>query len=114
LGIEAAEHAVDTTAGKSRERSGQGFHQGQAIKVAIEAHATDAAIEQWNQRRAVEEVHGNKKHDLVCIVGADEIRIEVEGTMTAGDQVILAPNEVAHARNHPALSFLSEEAEYSK
>ena len=99
--IEAAEDAVDASAGKSRERSGQGFRQDQAIKVAIEAHAMDAAIEYWSQRGLVEDVHGNKSYDLVCIVGADEIRIEVKGTTTAGDEVILTPNEVAHARTYP-------------
>ena len=61
----------------------------------------DAAIEYWSQRGLVEDVHGNKSYDLVCIVGADEIRIEVKGTTTAGDEVILTPNEVAHARTYP-------------
>jgi hypothetical protein len=99
--IEAAEHAIDASAGKSRGRSGQGFRQDQAIKVAIEAHAMDAAIEYWSQRGVVEDVHGNRSYDLVCIVDGHEVHIEVKGTTTAGDDVILTPNEVAHARKYP-------------
>ena len=49
----------------------------------------------------VEDVHGNRSYDLLCIAGDDEIRIEVEGTTTAGDQVILTANEVEHACKFP-------------
>ena len=37
----------------------------------------------------VTDVHGNQSYDLRCIVGGEERHIEVKGTTTAGDEVIL-------------------------
>jgi hypothetical protein len=99
--VEAAEGAVGASAGKSRQQSGQGFRQDQAVKVAIEAHAMDAAIEYWTQQGEVADVHGNQSYDLMCVIGGQKKHIEVKGTTTAGDEVILTPNEVAHARKYP-------------
>jgi hypothetical protein len=101
--VDDAESRVADVAGKSRLRSGQGYQLDQAVKTAVEVYAMNAAIRYWSQHGEVEDVHGNESYDLRCTVAGQEKHIEVKGTTTIGDEVILTPNEVAHARTHPHL-----------
>ena len=57
----------------------------------------------------VEDVHGSESYDLICRRGDEVKHVEVKGTTTDGAEVILTPNEVRHAREHPhtALFVLS-------
>jgi hypothetical protein len=48
----------------------------------------------------VEDVHGREPYDLRCLKRGQELRIEVKGTSSAGSEIVLTPNEVAHARRY--------------
>ena len=108
---EQAEEAVNDAAGKiARQGRGQGFQLDQDVKVAVEALAMNMAVEFYSADWSVEDVHGAESYDLVCRCGLEVKHVEVKGTTTDGDEVILTPNEVRHAREHPwtALFVLSD------
>ena len=73
----------------------------QQAKVAIEVHTMNEAIAFYEASGwLVADVHGNRPYDLVCTNGDEELHVEVKGTTTDGAEVILTPNEVAHAREY--------------
>ena len=97
-------------AGKvARQGRGQGFQLDQEVKVAVEALAMNMATEFYGKAWTVEDVHGSESYDLICRRGDEVKHVEVKGTTTDGAEVILTPNEVRHAREHPrtALFVLS-------
>ena len=107
---EQAEDAVKDAAGKvARRGRGQGFQLDQQVKVTVEALAMNMATEFYNKAWVVEDVHGTESYDLICRRGDEVKHVEVKGTTTDGAEVILTPNEVRHAREHPhtALFILS-------
>ena len=67
------------------------------------------ATEFYGETWTVEDVHGRESFDLACRRGDEVKHVEVKGTTTDGAEVILTPNEVRHAREHPltALFVLS-------
>jgi hypothetical protein len=104
------EEAVAQAAGKTARRGrGQGFQVDQVVKVAVESCAMRAATEFYGEDWDVEDVHGNQSYDLICRRGGEVKHVEVKGTTADGTEVILTPNEVRHAREHPdaALFILS-------
>ena len=104
------EQAVAQAAGKTaRPGRGQGFQVDQVVKVAVESCAMRAATEFYGEDWDVEDVHGNQSYDLFCRRGGKVKHVEVKGTTADGTEVILTPNEVRHAREHPdaALFILS-------
>lgn len=96
--VEIAEDAVADAAGVHRSRRGQGFATDQQVKAALEARAMNHAYEYFSRSWIVEDVHSNSSFDLRCIRDGVEMHVEVKGTTTAGDDVLLTPNEVQHAR----------------
>jgi hypothetical protein len=107
---EQAMAAVIDAAGKlARPGGGQGFQLDVDVKVAVEAHAMNAATDFYREDWDVEDVHGTESYDLICRRHGEEKHVEVKGTTTDGTEVILTPNEVRHAREHPytALFILS-------
>jgi Domain of unknown function (DUF3883) len=97
-----AEEAVKDAAGKvARRGRGQGFQLDQEAKVAVEALAMNAATEFYSKTWDVEDVHGTKSYDLICRRGDEVKHVEVKGTTTDGQEVILTPNEVRHAQENP-------------
>lgn len=107
---EQAAEAVGDAAGKvARRGGGQGFQLDQEVKVAVEAHAMNAATEFYSRDWDVEDVHGTESYDLICRRSGEVKHVEVKGTTTDGTEVILTPNEVRHAREYPgtALFILS-------
>lgn len=46
----------------------------------------------------VEDVSAKRPYDLRCRRGPEHVDVEVKGTMSAGESVLLTPNEVEHAR----------------
>jgi hypothetical protein len=108
---EQAIEAVKDAAGKvARPGRGQGFQVDQDVKVAVEALAMNMATEFYSLEWDVEDVHGTESYDLICRRGGEVKHVEVKGTTTDGAEVILTPNEVRHAREHPrtALFVLSD------
>jgi Domain of unknown function (DUF3883) len=105
-----AADAVKDAAGKvGRPGRGQGFQVDQEAKAAIEALAMNMATKFYSSEWKVKDVHGAHSYDLVCRRGSEVKHVEVKGTTTDGAEVILTPNEVKHAKEHPhtALYVLS-------
>ena len=99
--VEQAQEAVNKAAGKAAGPTrGQGFQLDQEAKVAIEAHAMNAATAFYADAWEVQDVHGQESYDLVCRRGDEVKHVEVKGTTTDGAEVILTPNEVSHVREN--------------
>jgi hypothetical protein len=104
--VEQAERAVeDAAGGVARPGKGQGFQLDQDVKVAVEALAMNTATEFYANEWPVEDVHGSQSYDLICRRGDEIKHVEVKGTTTDGAEVILTPNEVRHAREHPCTAL---------
>ena len=59
--------------------------------------ATDhLASEGWT----VADVSLTASYDLHCIRDGEELRVEVKGTLGAGERILVTANEVANARDH--------------
>lgn len=85
----------------TRSSSGQGFRVSAEERKAIEDHAMSLAEEHFREQGYdVEDVSARKSFDLCCTRGVEELRVEVKGTQTNGAEVLLTPNEVAHAQKH--------------
>jgi hypothetical protein len=104
--VDLAEAAVEDAAGRGRQRRGQGFVLDQKTRVALETHAMNRAIGYYDRRGwTVGDVHGNKSWDLECTKGGTTLHVEVKGTTTIGEEVLLTPNEVDHARKHKPMAL---------
>lgn len=62
----------------------------QAMQIAT-AHFEDIGF-------VVEDVSAKRPYDLRCRRGPEHVDVEVKGTVSAGESVLLTPNEVEHAR----------------
>jgi hypothetical protein len=89
---------------------GQGWMRVVEQRLAIERAAMEAAARHYEAAGyVVEDVHVHESFDLCCRRGDEEIHVEVKGTTTEGDDVLLTSGEVRHARLTPqaALFVLS-------
>lgn len=86
---------------KTTDRLGTQGRQMNSIKrKAIEVHAEDIA-ESWlrNQGWHVKRIGAYRLgYDLLCTRGRQELHVEVKGTQTRGEEVILTRGEVEHVR----------------
>jgi hypothetical protein len=77
---------------------GQGFARTPQERTAIEDHAMAAATQYFQAKRfVVKDVHLSRPYDLLCRRNEIELHVEVKGTTTDGDKVLLTNNEVKHA-----------------
>ncbi|WP_406478467.1 protein NO VEIN domain-containing protein [Streptomyces sp. NBC_01615] len=81
-----------------RRRRGAGFISDPKKRKAIELHAEDMAVAQYEQQGWTVERLG-KPYDLHCTRAGEERHVEVKGTTGAATSVDLTINEVEHARN---------------
>ena len=96
---------VETVAAGQPERrgAGQGFGLSRAERRAVEMHAMRLAkvhLEslQWRVRN----VSATKPYDFECKRASEEMIVEVKGTTSTGEQIVLTKNEVAaHRARHP-------------
>ncbi len=61
----------------------------------------NTAAEFYSTAWDVQDVHGTESYDLICRRGNEVKHVEVKGTTTDGEEVILTPNEVRHAQENP-------------
>jgi hypothetical protein len=92
--VDTLEEAVDEAAGKSRRR-GVGFRQNKEERDLIEKHAEDMAAsfyasDGWQVKRK------GRPFDLELTRDGEVLTVEVKGTTSQGEAVILTANEVAH------------------
>lgn len=85
----------------SRTEAAQTWMDDPVARQAIEQHAMAEAsgyyvADGWH----VVDVSTRQPFDLLCRRNGHELHVEVKGTTTEGRQILLTPNEVAHARTH--------------
>lgn len=103
-----AEVAAATEAALARSK-GQGFARSLKQRQAIEGRAMKAASNYFrNKGFKVEDVSTRRPYDLLCIRKTTELHVEVKGTTTQGQAIILTKNEVEHACNpkHSCVLFV--------
>jgi hypothetical protein len=106
--IEDARDAVARGAGRRSRRGGQGFRQSAADRNAIDRHAMALATAHLEKAGwKVTDVSATHSYDLRCRRARKELHVEVKGTTSGGESVILTPNEVDHAREvYPDVALL--------
>jgi hypothetical protein len=90
---------------------GQGRRVDPIVRAAVEAHAMNMAREHYEALGAeVTDKSAKESYDFAVDINGEEWHIEVKGTQTKGESVLLSRNEVTHARTHPrtALFIVSE------
>lgn len=107
--ITALDTAVGVAAGRQTPASGQGFSVDQRTKVAVEDHAMALARRHYAQLGTVVETAGHRSWDYEVDIAGTVWHVEVKGTTGDPIEVILTPNEVAHAQayEHVALYVVS-------
>lgn len=84
---------------------GAGYEADPKVRKAVEERAVTLAKEIYALRGySVEEV--GKPFDLRCRREIEEIHVEVKGTRSKGESVILTAGEVSHAHNPPCRTDL--------
>jgi len=85
----------------------QGFKVSPKARRAIELRAMQRAEGYFlGQGYSVVDVSRNHPFDLKCTRDGEELHVEVKGTTTPGEDVLLTPNEVAHAKENAAKMVL--------
>jgi len=101
---QAAEAWVEARATKTR---GQGFVSSPELRLAVERHAMAAATDYLEDLGfVVEDTSATEPYDLLAQRAGEELFVEVKGTTTTGEEMILTFNEVEHARRHNSESML--------
>lgn len=101
---EAAENLIEAN---SPKKGGQGFIINAELKKEIENHAVTEAIKYFESLDySVENVGNKRPYDLECKKKKDILRVEVKGTQTKGERIILTPNEVANARKYRTALYI--------
>ena len=79
----------------------QGFQLDSKLRKAIEDHAMEAATKRLTSLGySVKDHSKNHSYDLLCRKKKERLHVEVKGTVTSGDGIILTSGEVTFARNH--------------
>lgn len=99
--VEIAEAIESTRVAAGKRPRGQGFRVNVEARRATELQAMSVATELLEADGwTVEDVSATRSYDLDCRRGDANLHVEVKGTTSAGDSVLLTPGEVAHAREH--------------
>ncbi len=88
-------------------QSGQGFKITPQLRKLIEEYSVKKAIKYFEKLKySVKNVGGTKSYDLECSKNGDLLRVEVKGSQTNGESVILTPKEVRNAKNHKTALYV--------
>ncbi len=90
---------VNLAAGRAPGTS-QGFLVSPLVKRAVEERAMDVAMEHYSKNWDVTDVHTKFPYDLECRRGDEVLYVEVKGSTSTAETVIVTPNEVQHAQLH--------------
>lgn len=109
---------IDTTGDAEKEiediiethranQSGQGFKITPDLRKKIEEYSVSKAIQYFKKQGfSVKNVGSTKSYDLDCFKDGDTLRVEVKGTQTEGNNIILTPNEVRNAKKHKTALYI--------
>lgn len=85
----------------------QGFGTSAAANTVVERHAMDRATAFFEARGyKVNDDSATRPYDLAISRGVEALTVEVKGTTSTGERVILTRNEVDHVRCHPGICGL--------
>jgi hypothetical protein len=99
--IEREAESVDDALARISLGTGQRFQSDSVLRRLIERHAMEAATRHFaNEGWTVEDVSNAQPFDLRCRKSGNELRVEVKGTATQGDSILLTAGEVRHAQEH--------------
>ena len=80
------------------QSKGQGFPRTPEERRAVEYHAMYVAQQHFaDTGYEVTDVSAQRPYDLLCKKADEELHVEVKGTTTDGDIIVLTNNEVKHA-----------------
>lgn len=92
------EAKVDTSGDSNAELKGTGYESDPAIRSVVEKHAVGTARRFYEERGYTVEEKG-KPYDLFCTRPGEAIHVEVKGSRSALDAIIVTINEVNDARD---------------
>jgi hypothetical protein len=99
--LAALENAVDEAAGNARNTRGAGFRQNKEERDLIEKYAIKVA-EAYYVKRGWKVRTVGAPYDLGLTRGSERWTVEVKGTSSMGESVVLTAGEVKHhAKAHP-------------
>jgi hypothetical protein len=102
---ESAEQALAQLAGDGSIKRQRFLHDG-PTRRAIELRGMTVATEHFEAEGwLVKDVSATASYDLEATSAAIEKHIEVKGTTSLGQEVLLTPNEVKHARTYPDVAL---------
>lgn len=97
--VAPSRQTMERRAAIARKRGGQGFLLDKELRVALERYAMDRARAHYEAAGyVVEDTSANRPYDFVCTKDEERRRVEVKGTSTAGERIILTSGEVFAAR----------------
>jgi hypothetical protein len=89
---------AEARSGKARTR-GQAYVEDPRVRRCIERHAMTVASAHYVAHGfAVEDTSSSRPFDLLCRHAEQEVRVEVKGTRSDGDEVLVTSAEVLNAR----------------
>lgn len=98
-GVAAAEDDAVVEALEKSHAKKQGFLLDSKLRTAIEDYAMGAATRYFRSKGYdVEDHHKDHPYDLRCTKKGEKIYVEVKGTQTNGESIILTAGEVEFAR----------------
>lgn len=74
-------------------------------RVAVEARALNVVLAHYSARGAVKDVGRTNSYDYSVVIDGQERHVTVKGTTSSGEEVVLTPDEVAHAQSHEQLDL---------
>jgi len=104
---DAEKEIEDVIESHKTKQAGQGFRITPELRKNIEDYSVSKAIRYFRkQKYTVKNVGATKSYDLHCSKGSNILRVEVKGTQTTGNSIILTPNEVMNAKKHKTALYL--------
>jgi hypothetical protein len=98
---EVAEDEAVVEAVEKSQAKRQGFLIDSKTRKALDDHAMAAAERYFRSEGYNVENHSKgNPYDLLCTKKKKKLHVEVKGTQTAGDGIVLTPREVQFARSH--------------
>lgn len=97
---EASDADLDEQSAFDAQEKGQGFQSNVAIRLAIESYAMIRAKSELKKLRFThfEDKHKTASYDYKCSRGGETFYVEVKGTQTEGDSVVITRKEFEHIR----------------
>lgn len=90
------------------------FASNAAFRQCVEHYSMQIAIAHFQSHYTVEDVHSSESFDLLCRSGDKLLRVEVKGTTTSGQKVLMTGNEVRLALDGATVLFVVRNIQVSQ